>query len=378
MESKTFDELLLPVRNDIDRIDKQLLQLFIERMRCSERVAEIKRSAGIPVLNAAREQVILDRVKRDGGEYGDSAVALYSAIMAISRARQHAMLESGGELRALEQSSPKQYLESARVICQGVPGAYSHAAAHQLFGNIQPMFLHGFHDVFEAVKNGEGDYGVVPVENSDAGSVSEVYDLIMRYRMYIVGAADVPIRHCLCRARGTGDVRKVISKHEALMQCTTYLSEHGIEAEDYSNTAAAAKYVAQNKPEGLGAVCSVEAAEEYGLEILAQDIQNTHNNCTRFVVISREAVLPEDADKISLCFSLPHMTGSLYRTLERFAANGLNLTKIESRPIPEKNFEYDFYLDFTGNIHDEKTLALICALSDEMPRFSFLGNYKEC
>lgn len=377
MDNKTFDELLLPVRNDIDRIDKQLLQLFIERMQCTERVAEIKRAAGIPVLNTAREQVILDRVRKEAGEFGDSAVALYSSIMAISRARQHNMLETGGFLRALEKDSPRTRMEKPKIICQGVPGAYSHTAAKRLFPEEVPVFLPSFRAVFEAVKNGEGDYGVVPVENSDAGSVSEVYDLIMRHRMYIVGAADISIRHCLCRAKGTGKVKKAISKQEALAQCTVYLEANQIEAEAYSNTAAAAKYVAEQKPEGTGAVCSADAAAAYGLEIVAEDIQNTDNNCTRFVVIAREAVLPEDADKISLCFSLPHTTGSLHRTLERFAVNGLNLTKIESRPIPERNFEYDFYLDFTGNIHDPHTLALICALSDEMPRFSFLGNYKE-
>lgn len=378
MDSKNFDALLLPVREDIDRIDKALLKLFIERMQCSERVAEIKRAAGIPVLNAAREQAILDRVHRQAGEFGDSAVALYSAIMAISRARQHSMLQTGGALRALADLAPRTLPENPRVICQGAPGAYSHTAAKRLFPAEEPTFLPGFRDVFEAVHQGSGDFGVVPVENSDAGSVAEVYDLIMQHRMYMVGATDIPVRHCLCRQKGTGAVKKVISKQEALSQCSGYLTTHNLQSEAFSNTAAAAKYVAEHKTDGLAAICSATAAEVYGLEILAQDIQNTDNNCTRFVVLSKEAILPENADKISLCFSLPHTTGSLYRTLERFSANGLNLTKIESRPIPEQKFEYDFYLDFTGNIHDEKTLALICALSDEMPRFSFLGNYKEC
>ena len=177
--------------------------------------------------------------------------------------------------------------------------------------------------------------------------------------------------------KGDGCGQKVLSKHEALVQCSAYLAAHDIETEAYSNTAAAAKFIAETRLEGVGAVCSAQAAEEYGLEVIAADIQNTDNNCTRFIVISREAVLPEDAEKISLCFSLPHTPGSLCHTLERFALLGLNLTKIESRPIPERNFEYDFYLDFTGNVHDVQTLALICALSDEMPRFSFLGNYKE-
>ena len=148
----------------------------------------------------------------------------------------------------------------------------------------------------------------VVVENSDAGSVSEVYDLIMKHRMFIVGAADIPVRHCLCRAKGTGAVKKVLSKHEALVQCSAYLAAHDIETEAYSNTAAAAKFIAETRPEGVGAVCSAQAAEEYGLEIIAADIQNTDNNCTRFIVISREAVLPEDAEKISLCFSLPPLS----------------------------------------------------------------------
>ena len=269
------------------------------------------------------------------------------------------------------------YEELKQLRKQAQGGAFSHSAALRLFPEQKPIFLPGFRDVFEAVHNGAGDYGVVPVENSDAGSVSEVYDLIMKHRMFIVGAADIPVRHCLCRAKGTGAVKKVLSKHEALVQCSAYLAAHVIETEAYSNTAAAAKFIAETRPEGVGAVCSMQAAEEYGLEVIAADLQNTDNNCTRFIVISREAVLPEDAEKISLCFSLPHTPGSLCHTLERFALLGLNLTKIESRPIPERNFEYDFYLDFTGNVHDVQTLALICALSDEMPRFSFLGNYKE-
>ena len=260
-ENKSFDELLLPVRNDIDRIDKELLKLFTERMQCAERVAEIKRKAGIPVLNAAREQVILDRVKKEAGEYGDSAVALYSAIMSISRARQHNMLKSGGVLRDLEQNSPKTLKADPRVICQGAAGAFSHSAALRLFPGQKPIFLPGFRDVFEAVHNGAGDYGVVPVENSDAGSVSEVYDLIMKHRMFIVGAADIPVRHCLCRAKGTGAVKKVLSKHEALVQCSAYLAAHDIETEAYSNTAAAAKFIAETRLEGVGAVCSAQAAE---------------------------------------------------------------------------------------------------------------------
>ena len=162
-----------------------------------------------------------------------------------------------------------------------------------------------------------------------------------------------------------------------MAQCSDFLSRGKFQICEYSNTAAAARYVAQEAPAGVAAICSQEAAREYGLTILEEGIQNEAENTTRFIVISKDAILPGDAGKISLCFSLPHETGSLSSVLERFAMEGLNLTKIESRPLPGKNFEYDFYLDFTGNIHHPKTLDLICALQDELPRFSFLGNYSE-
>ena len=162
-----------------------------------------------------------------------------------------------------------------------------------------------------------------------------------------------------------------------MTQCSHFLAEHGLKPVEWSNTAAAARHVAQERPAGMGVLCSRVAAEQYGLTVLQEGVQNEKNNTTRFVVISKEPIFPEDAVKISLCFSIPHTTGSLYHVLERFALCGLNLTKIESRPIPGKAFEYDFYLDFTGNIHDKATLDLICALHDELPRFSFLGNYSE-
>ena len=224
---------------------------------------------------------------------------------------------------------------------------------------------------------GSADFGVLPVENSAAGSVTAVYDLILRYRFYIVGAVDVKVEHCLAAGKGTGTPTAAASHPQALSQCSEYLEAHGLKALEWSNTAAAAQYVAQECPPGVAAVCSKEAAQEYGLQILQENIQNEAENTTRFIVISKDAILPEDAGKISLCFSLPHETGSLSSVLERFAMEGLNLTKIESRPLPGKNFEYDFYLDFTGNIHHPKTLDLICALQDELPRFSFLGNYSE-
>lgn len=375
METSEYQAKLARERENIDRIDKELLPLFIQRMRCSERVAEIKREAGAPVLNTQREREILERVSHEAGEFGGSAAALYREIMAISRARQHQMLDQDSPLRELERSARRELPQPVgRVVCQGVRGAYSHQAARRLFGGADIEFVPEFGQVFQEVERGA--LGVVPVENSAAGSVTAVYDLILRYRFFIVGAVDVKVEHCLAAA-GEGPVRRVLSHPQALSQCSEYISAHGLEAEEFSNTAAAAEYIAKEHPEGAGAICSKEAAERYGLTILEEGVQNAKNNTTRFVAIYKEAVLPENASKISLCFSIPHTTGSLNNVLQRFAVSGLNLTKIESRPIPDRNFEYDFYLDFSGSIHTPSTLDLICALNEELPRFSFLGNYSE-
>lgn len=378
MDQGEYQAKLSEVRKEIDQIDSQLLPLFLQRMQCSERVAALKKEAGAPVLNAKREQEILDGIRAKGGEFGAEAVALYASIMAASRARQHRMLAGGGELRELEKTALRQMpVHPDGVVCQGVEGAYSHQAALEIFGEGAISFEPTWEQVFEDVETGKAQFGVLPVENSAAGSVNGVYDLILRYRFFIVGAAAVKVEHCLAAAEGDQKVTAVFSHPQALSQCSEYLESHSLKAQEYSNTAAAAKYVAEQRPAGVAAICSREAAEQYGLVILEEGIQNQKNNTTRFVVISKAPILPESANKISLCFSLPHTPGALHTVLAQLSMCGLNMTKIESRPIPSTAFEYDFYLDFTGNIHEQKALDLICALHDELPRFSFLGNYCE-
>lgn len=372
-------EKIREVRKEIDAIDSKLIPLLMERMQCSQKVANIKQAAGKPVFDSTREQLVLEAIKARSGDFGDSLSAIYANIMSVSRARQHAVLERACGIRELVKTAKRSLPSAAvNVICQGVEGAYSHKAAKQFVGEHGAIvFAKSFADVFAAVEQGTADFGVLPVENSAAGSVSEVYNLLFKYRFYIAAACTVRARHCLVKAKGTGTVQEVISHDQALRQCSEYISRHKLKAEAYSNTATAAKYVMEASREGLGAICSVDAARTYDLEIVEENIQNEKHNVTRFVLISKEFFSPENAQKISLCFSLPHQVGSLFHVLENFSANGLNLTKIESGPIPDRQFEYDFYLDFTGNIHQEKTLNLICALHDELPRFSFLGNYLE-
>ena len=368
------------IRRDIDKIDSELIRLFIERMDCARLVGEYKLKNNIPVFNMQRESEILDKVERSGGEYGYASRLLFSSIMELSRALQHDIVGSGKEMRRLLETSERGCIGTGvRTACQGIKGANSHEAAKKLFPDSEPVFYPGWEDVFKAVDNEEADFGILPVENSSAGSVSDVYDLILKYRFYIAGALDLPISHCLCSLKQSelSDIEQVWSHPQGLAQCSFYIAKNNLKAVPCSNTALAAKMVADEKRLNCAAICSEQAAKEYGLKILNRDIQNSRNNSTRFAVISKTLFIPEDADKISLCFCLPHTEGSLYNVLCRFSSHGLNLTKIESRPLPDKSFEYLFYLDFTGNVQNEHVMNLMCALSEELPEFSFLGNYRE-
>ena len=361
------------VRQKIDEIDGKLLPLFEERMDCSKEVARIKKGKGIPILNEAREQAILEKISKKARAYPNEARVLYSAIMSISRGLQHELLESGETLRRTleEAGEPPASAEEAAVF--GAPGSFSHEAAKKLLPGASPLFFPTFPEIFQAVDEGKAAFGILPVENSSAGSVEQVYDLILKYRFYIVGAETLYIHHCLCGEPGK-TFQKVYSHPQALSQCSELISQMNLSACACSSTAEAPLLA---KKEGQAAICSEEAAQKAGLPILQKDVQNNSNNCTRFIQISRKLYIPRDAGKISLCFSLPHTTGSLNSVLSRFAQAGLNLTKIESRPSPGRRFEYDFYLDFSGNVREPHTLKLLCSLSAELPRFSFLGNYTE-
>lgn len=367
------------VRREIDAIDSQLLPLFLKRMDCARQVAEIKRGQNLPVLNSAREQEILDSMAQHAGSYAGEARMLYATMMDMSRALQHNLLGSGKELRKLVETADPAPEKTDRIACLGVNGSFSHEAVKGLYPQAEPVFFDNFASIFAAVAGGEADLGVLPVENSSAGSVSEVYDLILQYRFYIVAAETLQIHNCLAAPEGTQieDVHTAYTHPQPIAQCSNFIAKHRLQTVPCSATAAAAQKVARERQHGTAAICSEPAAQEYGLHILAKDIQNSSNNCTRFIAISRRMFIPQGANKISLCFSLPHRTGTLHGVLARFAAAGLNLTKIESRPIAGKTFEYDFYLDFTGNVLEPYTLDLIAALSDELPRFSFLGNYLE-
>lgn len=373
---------LIELRKQIDEIDEQLIPLLLDRMEVAKGVAEYKVERGIPVLNEQREQEILDNVAKKCGEQGEAIKTIFAATMDASRALQHKIIGDGQELRDLVGNAIRGTSLTANgepIACQGVEGAYSGKAGNALFPDSPIEFHRHFEDVFEAVNHGRAKFGIIPVENSTAGSVHESYDLIMKYRFYVVGAYDLKISHCLCARSDINydAIENVYSHPQALSQCNIFLKNFDFTGINFTNTAAAAKYVSESNKNNIAAICSEEAAKKYGLKIVKKDIQNVSNNTTRFIVISKRLVIDDDADKITLIFSAPHRTGSLYRVLGRFSMAGLNLTKLESRPIANGEFEYYFYVDILGSVYDESTLDLLCALSDEIPEFTFLGNYHE-
>lgn len=375
-------------RQHIDRIDEQLVELFCERMKVVEDVAAYKKANNLPVLQSGREAQVLDQAARLAGpEYGDYARALFTSIMNISKSQQNARLQGEGaeEYRrfltgALEHSKGRDLPSSAKVACQGVEGAYSQRACLQLFPQPDIMFLKTFDDVFRAIEEGEAEFGVLPIENSTAGSVAAVYDLMKKHHFYICKATRVKVDHALLVKPGVRreEVTAVYSHEQGLAQCASYIAAHpGWTQVKYPNTAQAARFVSETPDRGAAAIASDLCAQLYGLDILEQGIQDAEANFTRFICISKQPWIYPGADKISLALTLPHRVGTLYQLMSQIAACSLNLTKLESRPIPNTDFEFMFYVDIEGSLYDSKTLDFVCSLRQSLNFLEFLGNYQE-
>ena len=363
------------IRVDIDKIDKDIVELIKKRMNLSLSVAEYKINNGKKVFDAEREKAILDKVDNLGGEYGRAARLIYSTIMEQSRALQYPLVNSelGIKAESLDLDSVK------KVACQGVKGAYSYATAKHIYKNAEIIFCERFSDVFDAVERGDAEIGVVPVENSWAGSVHEVYDLLIERKFYIANAVDARISHNLIGTKDAeiSDVKQALSHEQALRQCAEFLDKNGIEPVGCLNTAIGVKKAAEMNNKQVGAIGSTAAANEFGMKILAQNIASSDCNVTRFVSVSNKFYTSENADKISIVFSIPHKPGALYSVFSRFAAAGLNMSKIESRPIKNRNFEYLFYVDLIGKLISKDTLCTINSLSEELDEFTLMGNYEE-
>lgn len=382
IEKKPLD--LGVLRQEIDRIDTELVALFAARMRVSADVAEYKRASGMAVTDPVREAALLDRVAAMApAETADYTRTLYTNILSLSRAYQHTRLDSktplSHEIARISAETPKVFPRAATVACQGTDGAYSCKAAGRLFEEPTIRHYKHFADVFDAIEKGECRYGVLPIENSTAGSVTEIYDLMSKHRFYIVRALKLDIDHCLLAKSGTRveNITEIVSHKQALMQCSAFLAKHPhIKAREMENTAVAARYAAEHG-EGVAAIAGRDCAALYDLDLIAQGICDSAHNRTRFICISKTPEIYQNADKTSLILTIPHKPGALARLLARFDALRINLTKLESRPIPERDFEFRFYFDLVAPASSPALSHLLAELSGEHEEFRYLGTYIE-
>ncbi len=378
-------EQLSDLRLRIDHIDQEISRLFLERMDVSAQVAEFKRATGTGVFDPARERAnIAAASARVPAELASYAGTLESVLMEASRAAQHRALGhrsalSASLMMALDQA-PAAFPAHAHVACQGVEGAFQQIATERIFRRPTISYCGTFEGVFAAVERGEADYGVLPIENSTAGSVNQVYDLMMRHSFYIVRSCRLKIDHNLLVRPGTRkeDVRVVYSHQQAIGQCANFIASiPGCRVHVCENTARAAEHVASSSDPGIGALASRACAELYGLEVAQPSVQDNPNNYTRFACIAKDLTVFPGAERASLMMVVNHRPGALYNALSRFYALGINLIKLESRPIPGRDFEFMFYFDIECPAASDDFVALLDSLSDACEELRYLGSYME-
>ncbi len=372
-------------REEIDKIDDQIAALFQQRMAYSREIGIYKGENNIPTVNRTRERDIINRVAAEvPQDIAGYSKTLFNMIFDLSRAYQNRFISAGTDLEqkiiAALDNTPKIFPSTATVACQGAEGAYSQIACDKIFSIANIMYFQEFEGVFQGVEKGLCRYGILPIENSTAGSVNEVYDLMKKYKFHIVKSLRLKVDHSLLAKKGVEikDIKEVISHEQAISQCGNILkSLSGVKITLCENTATAAKMVAENPRNDVAAISSVYCGDLYNLKVLAENIQDSGSNYTRFICIAKDLEIYPGANKISLMLSIPHVSGSLYRVITRFSALGLNLTKLESRPIPGKDFEFMFYFDIEASCYSEDVLKLLSQLEAELPQFSYLGSYSE-
>ena len=376
---------LSEIRKDIDSIDEQLVSLFCQRMQLSARVADYKKKNNLPIYHPGRERAILQRVAEQAGpEMADYTRVLYSMLFELSRSYQ---AKRNGELSDLYQSisssieqTPKLFPQTPTVACQGVEGAYSQIACEKIFKSPFILYFKNFEAVFTAIEQGMCQYGILPIENSTAGSVTKVYDLMIKHNFSIVRTFRLKIDHNLLANPGAklSDIRTVYSHEQAINQCAEFLQGMpGVNVIPVANTAIASEMVAKSGRKEVAALSSRSCAELYGLNCLAASVQDKGNNRTRFICISKNLEIYPGSDKTSIMMVLPHKPGALYKVLARLYTLGINVTKLESRPIPDREFEFMFYFDLETSIYSEEFIQLMCELDDLCEEFKYLGSYTE-
>ena len=373
------------LRGQIDQIDDKIIALFKERMQVAEKIAMFKKEHDMPTLAPGRERALLARVAEEAGEeFADYTESLFRTIMAASRSYQN--IRSGKKSAVYEsvkealENTPKLFPQRAMVACQGIEGAYSQIACDSIFKSPSIMYFKSFDNVFKAVESGMCQYGILPIENSTAGSVNTIYDLMLRHNFSIVRSARLKVSHNLLAKYGTklSDVKEIFSHEQAINQCAGFLaSMKGVKVTVVENTAVAAKMVEESEDPGVAALSSRFCAEHYGLQTLQANVQDQDNNYTRFICISKKPEIYPGADRTSFMMIISHKPGSLYNVLSKFYALGINLRKLESRPLPGREFEFMFYFDIESSVYAPEMEKLFLDLESESEEFRYLGTYNE-
>lgn len=373
------------LRGQIDQIDDKIIALFKERMQVAEKIAMFKKEHDMPTLAPGRERALLARVAEEAGEeFADYTESLFRTIMAASRSYQN--VRAGKKSQVYEsvkdalENTPQLFPQRARVACQGIEGAYSQIACDSIFKSPSIMYFKSFDNVFKAVESGMCQYGILPIENSTAGSVNTIYDLMLRHNFSIVRSARLKVSHNLLAKYGTklSDVKEIFSHEQAINQCAAFLAGmKGVKVTVVENTAVAAKMVAESEDPGVAALSSRFCAEHYGLQTLQANVQDQDNNYTRFICISKKPEIYPGADRTSFMMIISHKPGSLYNVLSKFYALGINLRKLESRPLPDREFEFMFYFDIESSVYAPEMEKLFLDLESESEEFRYLGTYNE-
>lgn len=376
---------LKELRGQIDEIDDQLVKLFCQRMDIAAQVAQYKKEQGLPILMPAREREKLQDVSQKAGpEMAGYTRTLYTMLFELSRSYQSKLFGGSQALynsitKAID-STPKLFPQSAMVACQGVEGAYSQLACEKIFSNPMIMYFKTFDGVFQAIDQGLCQYGILPIENSTAGSVTKVYDLMIQHNFYIARTFRLKVDHNLLANPGAKleDIQEIYSHEQAINQCSAFLhSLKGVNVVPVANTAVAAEMVAASGRKDVAALSSRSCMELYNLKNLAASVQDKGNNRTRFICISKNMEIYPGSDKTSIMMVLSHKPGALYKVLARIYSLGINVTKLESRPIPDREFEFMFYFDLETSIYSDQFAALMCELESLCEEFKYLGSYTE-
>lgn len=376
---------LKELRGKIDEIDDQLVKLFCQRMDIAAQVAQYKKEQGLPILMPAREREKLQDVSQKAGpEMAGYTRTLYTMLFELSRSYQSKLFGGSQALynsitKAID-STPKLFPQSAMVACQGVEGAYSQLACEKIFANPMIMYFKTFDGVFQAIDQGLCQYGILPIENSTAGSVTKVYDLMIQHNFYIARTFRLKVDHNLLANPGAKleDIQEIYSHEQAINQCSAFLhSLKGINVVPVANTAVAAEMVAASGRKDVAALSSRSCMELYNLKNLAASVQDKGNNRTRFICISKNMEIYPGSDKTSIMMVLSHKPGALYKVLARIYSLGINVTKLESRPIPDREFEFMFYFDLETSIYSDQFAELMCELESLCEEFKYLGSYTE-